>query len=255
MGYNRVKKSDVSRREIMYREKVVFITGAAGGIGRALVKAYAEKGAVVIGADIAAMLPREDNIHYYRMDLSKRESIEGVFEDVRKRWGRVDILINNGAIAHFNKSIFEIEIEEFDQVIDVNLRGAFICAKEYLRSGEGREYGRIINIASTRWAQGEAGWEAYCASKGGMISMSQTMAVSLAETNITVNCVSPGWIECGDYEELRDVDHSQHPSGRVGKPSDIVKACMFLSHADNDFVNGENLVVDGGMTKKMIYEG
>jgi len=188
------------------------------------------------------------------MDLEDKKDIERVFKSVGERLGRIDVLINNGAIAHFSRSIFDLEVEEFDRVISVNLRGTFICCKEFLKINNGKDYGRIVNIGSTRWSQGEAGWEAYCASKGGVISMSQTMAVSLSEGKITVNCVSPGWIECGDYSELRETDHSQHPSGRVGRPEDILRACMFLTHKENDFVNGENIVVDGGMTRKMIYE-
>ena len=111
----------------------------------------------------------------------------------------------------------------------------------------------VINIASTRWNQNEAGWEAYGASKGGLVSLTNTLAVSLSATPITVNAVSPGWIQVDGYETLSHADHAQHPSGRVGIPRDIVNACLFLAHEENDFVNGHNLVVDGGMTKRMIY--
>lgn len=238
----------------MYKNKVIFITGAAGGIGKSLCEGYAGEGAMVVAADIKDGEFTHKNIEYIKMDLGSKEEIEGVFKEVAKRFGRVDILINNGAIAHFHRSVFDLEVDEFDRVISVNLRGTFICCKEFLKINSGKEYGRIVNIGSTRWSQGEAGWEAYCASKGGVVSMSQTMAVSLSETKITVNCVSPGWIECVDYNELREIDHSQHPSGRVGRPEDILRACMFLTHQENDFVNGENIVVDGGMTKRMIYE-
>ena len=84
--------------------------------------------------------------------------------------------------------------------------------------------------------------------------MTKTMAVSLSETKVTVNCISPGWIEAKDYAGLREIDHKQHPSGRVGRPADIARACLFLTNPDNDFINGENIVVDGGISKKMIYE-
>lgn len=236
-----------------YTKKVVLITGAAGGIGRSLCLAYAQKGAVVIATDIIKINFIDKNIDFYEMDLSEKKSIEGVFNEVKEKYKKIDILINNGAISYFNRSIFDIEVEEFDRVISVNLRGSFICCKEFLKANNGNEYGRIINIASTRWSQGEEGWEAYSASKGGLISVSNTMAVSLGKTKITVNCISPGWIECSDYDSLRAIDHEQHPTGRVGKPEDIARACIFLSHEDNDFVNGENFVIDGGMTKKMIY--
>lgn len=99
----------------------------------------------------------------------------------------------------------------------------------------------------------EPGTEAYSASKGGIIALTHAMAITASKKSITVNSISPGWIHNGDYADLSDSDHSQHPSGRVGKPDDIAKACLFLTMADNDFINGENIVVDGGMTKKMIY--
>ena len=102
--------------------------------------------------------------------------------------------------------------------------------------------------------QNEANWEAYGASKGGLISMSNTLAISLSRTPITVNAISPGWIQVDNYDDLTEADHSQHPSGRVGIPRDILNACLFLANPENDFINATNLVIDGGMTKKMIYE-
>jgi hypothetical protein len=147
----------------------------------------------------------------------------------------------------------EMTADEFDNALSVNLRGAFLCAQAFIKANAGQDYGRIINIASTRWNQNEAGWEAYGASKGGLVSLTNTLAVSLSATPITVNAVSPGWIQVDGYETLSHADHAQHPSGRVGIPRDIVNACLFLAHEENDFVNGHNLVVDGGMTKRMIY--
>ena len=238
----------------MYKDRIVFITGASGGIGRTLVSEYAKTGAKVIAADLKEFEFNSENVEFYKMDLKSQKSIEEVFEKVKGKYAGVDILINNGAVANFNKSIFDIGIEEFDEVIAVNLRGSFICSKKFLDLNKGRDYGRIVNIASTRWSQGEAGWEAYGASKGAIVSLSKTMAVSLSETKITVNCISPGWIEAKDYAGLREIDHKQHPSGRVGRPADIARACLFLTDLDNDFINGENIVVDGGMSKKMIYE-
>jgi len=96
--------------------------------------------------------------------------------------------------------------------------------------------------------------EAYAASKGAIVALSHAMAVSLGPDGIRVNCISPGWIETGDYEELRSKDHKQHPAGRVGIPADIAKACFYFTDPENDFVTGSHLVVDGGMTRKMIYE-
>jgi NAD(P)-dependent dehydrogenase (short-subunit alcohol dehydrogenase family) len=116
------------------------------------------------------------------------------------------------------------------------------------------EGGAIVNIASTRAMMSEPNSEAYAASKGGAVGITHALAASFAEDGITVNCISPGWIETGDYSQLRDADHEQHFSNRVGKPDDIARACLYLTARENNFVNGVNLVVDGGMTRKMIYE-
>ena len=114
--------------------------------------------------------------------------------------------------------------------------------------------GVIINIASTRALMSEPDSEAYAASKGGIVALTHALAASLAPDRIRVNCISPGWIETGDYSQLREEDHHQHLSGRVGRPDDIARACLFLSSSENDFINGENIVIDGGMTRRMIYE-
>jgi NAD(P)-dependent dehydrogenase (short-subunit alcohol dehydrogenase family) len=113
--------------------------------------------------------------------------------------------------------------------------------------------GCIVNIASTRALMSEANTFAYSASKGGILSLTHSLAVSLGPENIRVNAISPGWIETKNYNKLSPADHAQHPAGRVGKPEDIVKACFYLTDPDNDFVTGSNLVIDGGMTTKMIY--
>ncbi len=113
--------------------------------------------------------------------------------------------------------------------------------------------GSIVNIASTRALMSEPHSEAYAASKGGILSLTHAMAISLGPDRITVNAICPGWIETGDYSQLRAIDHSQHPAGRVGTPMDIARACLYLTDPHNDFVTGAELVVDGGMTRRMIY--
>lgn len=233
--------------------KRVIITGGAKGIGKALVEGFAQKGYDVFALDILENNFENKNIHFFKMDLKNEKEIKNIFQMIKEKFGEVHILINNGAISKFNKSITEIEINEFDEVINTNLRGSFICCKEFIKINNGASFGRIINIASTRFNQNEAGWEAYGSSKGGIVSLTNTLCVSLSGTGITINAISPGWIEVEDYESLREKDHSQHPSGRVGKPKDIVNLCLFLSNEENDFINGANILVDGGMTKKMIY--
>ncbi len=229
----------------------MIITGVSQGIGYALAKHFAET-YQVIGLDIEKD-PQLEGVTYFNMDLGDHESIVQTFNIVAERFGVAHVLINNGGIASLEKPMTELDVETFKRVIDVNLVGTFACAKAFLTLNEAAEYGRVINIASTRALQNEPDWEAYGASKGGIVALTHSMAVSLADRPVTVNAISPGWIHTSD-EPLRDVDHRQHPSGRVGEPTDIVRAVTYLIDRDNDFVNGHNLIVDGGMTKKMIYE-
>lgn len=237
-----------------YCNKIVIITGGEGGIGKELTETYAQLGATVISVDLQPS-ERADNerIHFVKTDISKSEEVKSLFSHILENFGKPHILINNGAIAHFNKSIHTITDEEFRHVIEINLCGSFYCSRAFVAANEGESYGRIINIASTRWNQNETGWDAYGASKGGVVALTSSMAISLSDTPITVNAISPGWIETGDYNALSEADHLQHPSRRVGRPKDIANAALFLSNPENDFVNGQNIVVDGGMTKRMIY--
>ncbi|WP_419536593.1 SDR family NAD(P)-dependent oxidoreductase [Endozoicomonas sp.] len=235
----------------MYSNKVVIVTGASQGIGNAIARAYLEQGAAVVGFDLHK--PSIPGMDFCCVDLGKPEMIEAAFDDMVRQYGTAHILVNNGAISQFNKPVVELSAAEFSSVIDVNLNGSFNCARAFIKRHRDENYGRIINIASTRWCQNEPGWEAYGASKGGLVSLTNTLAMSLAETPITVNAISPGWIQTENYDDLTEQDHRQHPSGRVGKPRDIVNTCLFLTHEENDFINGANIVVDGGMTKKMIY--
>lgn len=232
---------------------MAIITGAAQGIGKALAEDFANAGYQVVAFDIKKASFEQENIHFKQADLKSETEIKTVFDFVKEKFGTAHILINNGAISKFHKKITQSSVEEFDEVINVNLRGSFICAKEFIKLNKGENFGKIINIASTRWYQNEADWEAYGASKGALVSLTNSLCVSLFDTNITVNAISPGWIEVNDYNALSELDHSQHPSGRVGKPEDITRVALFLADEKNDFINGANILVDGGMTKKMIY--
>lgn len=190
----------------MYHNNIVFITGASRGIGKSLALAYAEAGATVYGLDIIEADYRHQNIPPTIHDLNDWIEIDDLFAKI----ATVHILINNGAMATFHKSIFEIKNEEFQNVINVNLNGAFACSCAFIKANSGQAYRRIINISTTRLNQNEAEWESYGSSKGALISLTNSMAISLSENPITVNAISPGWIETENYEQLSEDNHKQH---------------------------------------------
>ncbi len=242
-----------------FKGRTVIVTGASNGIGRSVAMAFAAAGARAVIADTDEPAGEElarsltgagASATFIRTDVSDPDSIRRMIAETVSDNPRIDMLINNAGISVF-KPFHELGVDEWDNVLNTNLRGAFLCSREAsLHMSDG---GAIVNIASTRALMSEAGSEAYAASKGGLLALTHAMAVSLSGKKITVNAISPGWIHTGDYERLRDIDHSQHPCGRVGKPDDIARACLFLCHPDNDFITGEQLVIDGGMTRRMIY--
>jgi NAD(P)-dependent dehydrogenase (short-subunit alcohol dehydrogenase family) len=245
-----------------FKGKVVMITGSGGGIGRGLALAYSERGATVVivekeaekAAQTESLLKKSGGLaSVHIVDLSIPEEIVRMFLEVTDQWGRVDILINNAGLAVF-KNPFDLAVEEWDYVINTNLRGTFLCSREAAAIMKRQGGGAIVNISSTRAVMSEPNSEAYAASKGGIASLTHAMALSFGPDGIRVNAISPGWIEIGDYGALKEADHTQHPAQRVGKPQDIARGCFYLTDPDNDFVTGINLVIDGGMTRKMIYE-
>ncbi|MHC1745671.1 MAG: SDR family NAD(P)-dependent oxidoreductase [Negativicutes bacterium] len=244
-----------------YTEVVVLVTGGANGIGKAISYEFLAAGATVIIADIdeknGELLVREWNQSnykavFYKIDLTDVSAIRTMFEYIVCNYKKVDVLVNNAGKGIF-KPISELKIEEWDEVIHLNLRAAFVTAQEFAKYHPSNSYGRIINIASTRYLMSEPNSEAYAASKGGIAALTHALALSLSAKNFTVNAISPGWIANNHYEKLTAEDHGQHPSKRVGKPEDIARACVFLADDKNDFITGQNIVIDGGMTKKMIY--
>lgn len=241
-------------------KKRVFVTGGAEGIGRAIVEAFCKDGHQVAFCDINAVsgqqTARDTGAIFHSVDVSDKEALESCMQQILDEWKDIDILINNVGISKFS-SITETSVKDFDKILSVNLRPVFITSRllaiHRKTQSDSNPYGRIINICSTRYLMSEPGSEGYAASKGGIYSLTHALALSLSEWNITVNSIAPGWIQTHDYNQLQPEDHSQHPSRRVGKPEDIARMCLFLCEENNDFINGENITIDGGMTKKMIY--
>ncbi len=254
-----------------YKGKTVVVTGGGQGIGRGIAQAFAGAGARVVIGDIddeagretAFMINRSGGqCFFFRMDVSSWPSCKELAAFVVAECGTVDILINNAGIANSELgSIFDETPDRFDRMLDVNLRGPFLCVHACLpfmtRSGGGS----IVNISSVRAFMNEPGNEAYAASKGGVLSLTHALAISLAPRHIRVNSLCPGWIDVSGWkkgnpvpDQLSETDHKQHPAGRVGEPGDIAAACLYLCSSEAGFVTGTNLTVDGGMMVKMMYE-
>ena len=246
-----------------FENQVVIITGAGNGIGKRIAIEYAKNGANVVVADIdeeggqqtvADIKSLNGNAIFFKTNVGEPKDIKILMKQAVNTYGTIDVLINNAGVSRW-KSLFELSVEEWDDLLNTNLRSVFLCAREaaqYMKDNP--KGGTIVNMASTRATMSEKDTEAYAASKGGIIALTHALAISLSDYRIKVNSISPGWIETNDYDSLREIDHEQHPARRVGSPSDIARACLFLTDRENDFITGENVVIDGGMTRKMIYE-
>ena len=236
--------------------RVYLITGGASGIGKYLVEYFTTKGEKVVFCDVnkegGEKVAESTGAVFFHCDITSETKLIELLELAYSLHGQVDVVINNAGLSKF-KPLLEQTTEEWDYLLNTNLRSAFILTREYARRHDKQRKGFIINISSTRAYQSEVNSEAYAASKGGLVSLTHATALTLSDFNIKVNCIAPGWINTLDPSMLSENDHAQHPSKRVGVPHDIALACSYLSDPSNDFVNGQTLVVDGGMTKKMIY--
>jgi NAD(P)-dependent dehydrogenase (short-subunit alcohol dehydrogenase family) len=243
------------------------VTGGAQGIGRAIAERFLRDGLSVLIADLdeeaceetLADLQSLGNVIFDVCDVSDEQDVRRAVSSAIGHFGRLDVLICNAGIPYPGVPVTELTLEQWHRVIDVNLTGCFLCAKhaaDHLR----KTGGSIVTVASTRAIQSERNTEPYSASKGGTVALSHALAVSLGP-RIRVNCISPGWIVTGEWKkrsqratpELSEEDHAQHPAGRVGKPEDVASLAAYLVSDEAGFITGQNFIVDGGMTRKMIY--
>ena len=225
-----------------FKDKVVVVTGGAKGIGKCIKEQFEAQGAKVCVIDIL------DN-DYFKGDVADKSTLEAFAQKVIKDYGHVDYLINN-ALPLF-KGIDKCTFDEFRYALDVGVTAPFYLTKlflPYFNKGAS-----IVNISSTRDRQSQPQSESYTAAKGGIHSLTHALAVSLAG-KVRVNSVSPGWID-REFAEYEGADATQHPAGRVGNPLDIANMVLYLCSDKASFITGENITIDGGMTKLMIYHG
>lgn len=249
-----------------FENKICVVTGGANGIGLCIVNEFAKKGSKVafIDLDKAAGEKVIANIRangaeglFLCGDIAEKDILEKFANEVIKAYGRIDYLINNACLSR-GGIISGCGYDDFNYVLKVGVTAPYMLSKLFLNHFN--LHGAIVNISSTRATMSQMNTESYTAAKGGISALTHALAISLAG-KVRVNSISPGWIDISanydeNYEDKHSIsDKNQHPVHRVGKPLDIVRAVMFLCDEDNGFITGENITVDGGMTKQMIYSG
>ena len=225
-----------------FKDKIVVVTGAAHGIGRCIADSFLSEGAKVAVIDI-------DDNDYYKGDLADKSVIEDFVRKVIDDFGHIDYLINNA--KPLMKGIDECTYEEFEDALKVGVTAPFYLVK--LFKPYFNENGAIVNISSSRAYMSQRQTESYTAAKGGIAALTHSLAVSLGPS-IRVNSISPGWIDTTD-STFYGSDLSQHPAGRVGRVQDIADMVLYLCSEKAGFITGENIMIDGGMSKFMIYHG
>lgn len=244
--------------------KTVIITGGGQGIGKVTALELAKKGHQVVileidqeaGAETVA--ESEGNIFFIPCDVAEEDQVRSAVEQVQSEFGRLDAIVNNAAIGA-NGPVEELSLADWNRVLAVNLTAPFLLARygaPHLRKAKGS----IVNLCSTRAHMSEPDTEAYSASKGGIYALTHALAMSLGP-DVRVNSISPGWIDVTRHQkqsrldpyDFRPEDHRQHPAGRVGTPYDISNLIAYLISPEAGFITGQDFVVDGGMTRKMIY--
>ncbi|PLX71461.1 MAG: short-chain dehydrogenase [Denitrovibrio sp.] len=225
-----------------FKDKVAIVTGGAGGIGKVVADGFREKGAEVCIIDI-------NKNDCFTGDIANESVLEKFAEKVIKKHQKVDFLINNA--MPMMKGISDCTYEEFNYALKVGVSAPFYLTKlftPYFSSDAS-----VVNISSSRDRMSQPETESYSAAKGGISALTHSMAVSLAGV-ARVNSISPGWVNTAG-EHLSEADISQHPAKKVGRPSDIAELVFFLCSDKAGFITGENICIDGGMTKQMIYSG
>ena len=240
---------------INFKNKNVLITGASGGIGGELVKKFVSLEANVLGSGTKAekldqIKKKYPNIKVKRFDISEHSRIEEFIDNVSLELGGLDILINNAGTNADNLSL-RMKVEEWKKVVDVNLTSTFLLSKYAIKKMLKNKFGRVVNITSVVGHTGNLGQSNYAASKAGIIGMSKSLAIEYAKKNITVNCVSPGFIvsdmTTNIAEKVKLYLTSRIPMGKLGTGEDVSNCAAFLSSEQASYVTGETIHVNGGM--------
>jgi NAD(P)-dependent dehydrogenase (short-subunit alcohol dehydrogenase family) len=251
--------------------KVAIVTGGTSGIGERTAEAFIEEGARVVVAARreaeGAALERRLCVSFIRTDVSQEADVRAIVEHAGRRFGRIDCLVNNAATPSPMISLVDIDVPTFDQVIAVNLRGVFLCMKHIAPVMLAQRSGSIVNIASGAWLRGGPSGHSYTASKGAVLALTRSVAAELGEKGIRVNSISPGAIVTGIFgkaagvegekadrvaDAVKEIFATLQPLPRAGITDDVARAAVFLASDQAGFVNGQDLVVDGGATSTVF---
>ena len=237
------------------KNKKIIITGATGGIGNSLVKKFTDNGSIVLATGtkeekLNNLKNKFNNIHIEKFNLDEHKNIESFIEDASNKLGGLDILVNNAGITLDNISIRLTE-ENWKKVLDVNLTATFMMCKFAIKKMLKNKSGKIINITSIVGHTGNLGQSNYAASKAAIVGMSKSLAIEYAKKNITINCVSPGFIQSnmtdGIVESIKAVLTSRIPMAKLGKGEDVANTVAFLSSDAASYITGQTVHVNGGM--------
>ena len=238
--------------------KTAFISGASRGIGEAIAITLSKEYNVIINyahseEGARAVLAQCDPEGHHKMiqcDISAGEQVKAMLEEIVKEYGHLDVVVNNAGITR-DGLMMRMSEQDYDQVLDTNLKGAFLCCKAVCRPMMRQKFGRIINLSSVVGVRGNAGQANYAASKAGLIGLTKSLAKELAGKNITVNAVAPGFIETDMThampEAARQATLASIPMGHTGSAEDVARAVAFFAAKENSYITGQVLCIDGGM--------